>query len=287
MKSSPTGSGAVVTADPVVINEPGDDIPTSGIAKAAFDYFYNNWEFALLADYDKNDALALADLLENGGYDAKGYHIAFLQFNADTQADIADFAKYQRTFEFYHTADEPYAAALAAAGAQPTIGQVSWKFVSDLANITPESMPTSDILALEKQGFIVYAHKGKHDNQTDDKNLAGMYIDVVHGLDQVKAVIETNLQNTLNTAGKMPYDAIGLGMISASIEGSLNACYNDGIIATDPDTGKPMFNYSVPSIKSIGRADIAQRVLKNIQFGYTPSSAVNTVYVHGTMTELI
>lgn len=287
LDSNATKDGAEVTADPVVINEPGDDIPTSGIAKAAFDYFYNNWEFALLADYDKTEALALADLIEHGGYDAKGFHICFLQFDDTNKADITDFVPYQRTFEFYHSNSEQYAAALAAAGAQPTIGKVSWKFVSDLANITPEPMPVSDAIALEKQGFILYIHKGNNNNQSNDKNLTGMYIDVIHGLDHVKATVETNLQNTLNTAGKTPYDTIGLGMIEASLESSLNSCYNDGIIATDPDTGKPMMTYNVPSIGTIGRVDIAQRVLNNTTFGYTPSSAINTMYVHGNMQEWI
>lgn len=283
-----TADGATVKATPVTINEPGDDVPTTGIAKAAFDYFYNNWEFALLADYDKNDALALADLIEHGGYDAKGYHILFLQFNADNKDDAAEFADYSRTWCFYHTdPDELYAAGLAAAGAQGTIGQVSWKFVSDLANVTPETLPASNILALGKLGLICYVHKGNNDNQTDDKNLAGFYIDEVHGRDQIKATVETNLQNTLNTAGKTPFDAIGLGMIAASLDSSMSLSYNAGIIATDPDTGKPMYTTHVPSIKEVGRFAIASRVLKNTTFGYTPSSAINTVYVHGNEQQWI
>ncbi|WP_143463346.1 DUF3383 domain-containing protein [Levilactobacillus enshiensis] len=277
-----TNDGATVKAEPVTINEPGDDVPTQGIAKAAFDYFYNNWEFALLADYNKDDALALSNLIEHGGYDAKGYHILFLQFNADNKDDATEFASNTRTWCFYHTdTDELYAAALAAAGAQPTIGQVSWKFVSDLANVTPETLPASDIMVLEKKGLICYFTKGNHSNQTDDMNAAGFYIDEVHGRDQVKATIETNLQNTLNTAGKTPFDAIGLGMIAASLESSLSLSYNAGIIATDPDTGKPMYTTHVPSIKEVGRFAIASRVLKNTTFGYTPSSAINKVYVRG------
>lgn len=277
-----TADGATVKATPVTINEPGDDVPTTGIAKAAFDYFYNNWEFALLADYDKNDALTLADLIEHGGYDAKGYHILFLQFNADNKGDAAEFAADSRTWCFYHTDEtELYAAGLAAAGAQPTIGQVSWKFVSDLANVTPESLPASDIMALEKLGLICYITKGTHSNQTDDKNLAGFYIDEVHGRDQIKARIESNLQDTLNTAGKTPYDAVGLALIAASLDSSMSLSYSDGIIATDPDTGKAMYTTHVPSVKEVGRFAIASRVLKNTTFGYTPSSAVNTVYVHG------
>lgn len=277
-----TSDGATIKATPVTINEPGDDVPTTGIAKAGFDYFYNNWEFAILADYNKDDALALSNLIEHGGYDAKGYHILFLQFSEDNKNDATEFAANSRTWCFYHTdTDELYAAALAAAGAQGTIGQVSWKFVSDLANVTPETLPASDILALEKLGLICYVHKGNNDNQTDDKNAAGYYIDEVHGRDQIKATVEGNLQNTLNSAGKTPFDSVGLGMIAASLDSSMSLSYNAGIIATDPDTGKPMYSTHVPSVKEVGRFAIASRVLKDTTFGYTPSSAINTVYVHG------
>lgn len=288
VNAAPTGDGAAVTAKPVVINEPGDDVPTGGIAKAAYDYFYRNWEFAILADYNKDDAVALANLIETGGYDAKGYHLCFLQLDADSATDADAFKDFKRTWVFYHTnADEKYVAALAAAGAQPTIGQVSWKFVSNLAGITPEDMPASDILNLENQGLILYVHKGNSDNQTDDKNAAGMYIDIVHGMDQVKTRVETNLQNTLNTAGKTAYSTIGLGTIAASLNSSLNACYNDGIIASDVNTGKPLFTTSVPAMSSISNVDVVNRVLKNTTFGYTPSSAVNTIYVNGSMNELV
>ena len=124
-------------------------------------------------------------------------------------------------------------------------------------------------------------HKGNNDNQTDDKNAAGYYIDEVHGRDQIKATVEGNLQNTLNSAGKTPFDSVGLGMIAASLDSSMSLSYNAGIIATDPDTGKPMYSTHVPSVKEVGRFAIASRVLKNTTFGYTPSSAINTVYVHG------
>lgn len=290
LKATPTDDGAVITADKVDDSNEGDPnaIPASGAGKAAADYFYNNWEFAMLADYNQADAIALADIIEHGGYDGKGFHIFFQQFGADNADDVAKFNSYSRTFCFYHTnANEDYAAALAAEGAQGTIGQVSWKFVSDLADVTPEGLTASEIIALEKQGFILYVNKGATGtaNQTDDVNVSGMYIDTVHGMDFVKSNVETNLQNTLDTAGKVPFDAKGLGMIDASLSGSLSTAYSQGIVATSLDTGKAMYNTHVPKINEIRITDWVKRDLKGVKFTYTPSSAVNQIHVNGDVAQ--
>lgn len=290
LKATPTDDGAVITADKVDDSNEGDPnaIPASGAGKAAADYFYNNWEFAMLADYNQADAIALADIIEHGGYDGKGFHIFFQQFGADNADDVAKFNGYSRTFCFYHTnANEDYAAALAAEGAQGTIGQVSWKFVSDLADVTPEGLTASEIIALEKQGFILYVNKGATGtaNQTDDVNVSGMYIDTVHGMDFVKSNVETNLQNTLDTAGKVPFDAKGLGMIDASLSGSLSTAYSQGIVATSLDTGKEMYTTHVPKINEIRITDWVKRDLKGVKFTYTPSSAVNQIHVNGDVAQ--
>lgn len=291
VQGTSTTTGAVVTANAITGNgTAADTIPATGAGKAAYDYFYENWEYALLADYDKADALAIADMIENGGYDGKGFHMFFMQFNATNAADATDFATYGRTFTFYHTdADENYVAALAAAGAQPDAGKISWKFVSNLADITPESLTASEVIALEKQGFILYVHKGNSDNQTDDKNVAGNYIDFVQGLDFIKATVETNFQNMLNTSGKVPFNAQGLSMVDTSLTASLNQAYNQGIIAIGSDN-KPDFTHNVPGVGNTNPAtvaDIASRVLKNVKFSYKPSSAINEIRVVGTVEALI
>lgn len=291
VSSTATSDGAVVKADPIVgTGTAADAIPTSGAGKALYDYFYANFEYVLLADYDKADALAAADMVNNGGYDGKGFHLMFLQFDDTNKADAAAFADYGRVWTFYHSnADEHYAAALAAKGAQPDAGKVSWKFVSDLADVTPETMTATDAEALEKQGFILYYQKAAHANQTDDKNAAGNYIDFVQGMDFIKATTETNLQNMLSTSGKVPYTAQGLSMVDTTLKAGLDQAYNQGIIAADAN-GKADYSTSIPGVGNIAPAtvvDIAARVLKNVKFTYTPSSAINEIHVNASVEALV
>lgn len=288
--STPTSDGAVVKADPIVgTGKASDTIPASGAGKALYDYYYANYEFVLMADYDKAAALAAADMINNGGYDGKGYHLMFLQFDDSNKADAADFAQYGRVWTFYHTdASEHYAAALAAKGAQPDAGKVSWKFVSDLADVTPEAMTATEAKALEAQGLILYYQKAAHANQTDDKNAAGNYIDFVQGIDWIKATTETNLQNMLSTSGKVPYNAQGLSMVDTTLKAGLDQAYNQGIIGVD-DNGKPDYSTSIPGVGNATPprvADIAARVLRNVKFTYTPSSAVNEIHVTASVQDL-
>lgn len=288
--STPTSDGAVVKADPIVgTGKASDTIPASGAGKALYDYYYANYEFVLMADYDKAAALAAADMINNGGYDGKGYHLMFLQFDADNKDDAAVFAQYGRVWTFYHTdASEHYAAALAAKGAQPDAGKVSWKFVSDLADVTPEAMTATEAKALEAQGLILYYQKAAHANQTDDKNVAGNYIDFIQGMDWIKATTETNLQNMLSTSGKVPYNAQGLSMVDTTLKAGLDQAYNQGIIGVD-DNGKPDYSTSIPGVGNATPprvADIAARVLRNVKFTYTPSSAVNEIHVTASVQDL-
>ncbi|MDB1104631.1 DUF3383 family protein [Lentilactobacillus parabuchneri] len=286
VQTTPTSNGATVTTT-------GDTAPTAGIAKAAYDYFYNNWEFAVLADYNKDDALALADLIETGSYDAKGFHILFLQFDKANQADADAFAKYTRTFTFYHTDDsEYYAAALAAKGGQPTVGSISWKFVGNLADVTPENVEggllASDIDALTSKHLITYVTKGNANNQTDDVNAAGMYIDTVHGMDWTKSNIESSVQNTLNGSGdgtKLPFSPVGLATIKQAIDSVLSQGYNQGIVRQNADTGKPDFGSNVPGITEISPKDWQERNLKGLTFQYGPDGAVNKVHINGGVDE--
>lgn len=258
--------------------------PASGIGRAAFDYFYEDWEIAILADYSKADALALADVIEHGGYDGKGFHMMFQQFGPSNASDHVDFDKYNRTWCYYHTnEDEYYAAGLAGEGTSETIGKQSWKFVSDLNNVTPETLNASQILDLENQGFICYVSKGDHANQTDDKNKQGLYIDFIHGLDFVKSNVETNLQNALSIDGKntFTFGPKGLGAVKTNLETSLNQAGANGIIAADSNN-KYEYSYDIPDINKIPQSNIERRILNGIKFSYTASSAINEIHVNGT-----
>jgi hypothetical protein len=273
-------SGQAVTDN----NSSNDGKPTAGIARAAYDYFYGDWEVAIMADYNKDDALALSDVISNGGNDGKGFHFLLLQFGPSNSGDSSLFDQYARVFKFYHTIEsEKYVAALAGEGATGVIGQVSWKFIHDLDGVTPETLSATEIANLTKQHLITYVQKADHACQTDDANAQGIYIDFIHGLDFVKSNVENNLQNTLILGGKaFTYDANGLNKIKECITSTLTKAGDQGIIKKDT-TGKYVMDVNVPDISDISINDIEHRVLNNTRFNYAASSGVNKIKVNGSV----
>ncbi|MCL0312789.1 hypothetical protein M2S00_06680 [Apilactobacillus sp. TMW 2.2459] len=277
-----SGNGGLKVTD---INANTSDQPAAGIGRAAFDYFYEDWEIAILADYNQKDALALADVIEHGGYDGKGFHFMLLQFNGDNAGEASAFDKYNRTFYLYHTnTDERADAALASEATYATVGKQSWKFTHDLNGITPETLTVTQILNLERQHFIVYVQKGDHASFTDDKNAQGLYIDFIHGMDFVKATVENNLQNslTLNGKGVFTFDARGLNAVKESITNTLNTAGDNGIIRSD-DTGKYEFDVQMPDISKFHESTIEHRILEHVKFNYTASSAINEIHINGNV----
>ncbi|WP_353486072.1 hypothetical protein [Apilactobacillus xinyiensis] len=267
------------------MNASQSDQPAAGVGRAAFDYFYEDWEIAVLADYNKDDALALANVIDNGGYDGKGFHFMLLQFDSSNAGDASAFDNFKRTFYAYHDVDnERLDAAWAGEATYETIGKRSWKFVHDLNGITPEPLTATQVNNLERQHFLVYVQKGDHASFTDDKNAQGLYIDFVHGMDFVKATVENNLQNSLTLNGKdvFTFDAKGLSAIKESITNTLNTAGDQGIVRAYSN-GKYEFNVDVPDITKINESTIEHRILEHVKFNYTASSAINEIHINGNV----
>ncbi|WP_125575945.1 DUF3383 family protein [Levilactobacillus angrenensis] len=287
LESTPTADGAEITESESPTTATGDVDWTklTGVAKAVADYFYRNWEFALMPEYDEEDALDLATLIEKGGYDGKGFHFFFPQVSDFTKEN--PFKDFHRTWCFYHTdADEYYTAALVGKGGAETVGSISWKFVSDLVDITPESLPITDMQTLDKNGYIAYYTKGAHSNQTTDANPLGDFIDTYHGADWIKSETENQLQNLLNTSGKLTFDKAGVAKIEQVLRTILNQATSQTIIDTDDDTGDGIFNLTVKQRADLRKTDIAKRLYKGAFFDYQPSGAINHINVGITQDAL-
>lgn len=286
LKSTPTSDGATVTeSEPANTTSEGIDFASlTGVAKAAADYFYRNWEFALMPEYDAEDALDLATLIEKGGYDGKGFHLFFPQVTDYTVE--SPFKAFHRTWAFFNSAGDDYAAALVGQGGSYTVGSISWKFVSDLIDVTPETLPVTELNKLDANGYIAYVNKGANSNQTTDRNPALDFIDTIHGMDWIKSTTETQLQNLLNTAGKLTFDADGISKIQQVLRTILNQGVAQKVIDTD-DSGTGIFGITVKQRSDLSTQDIVNRVYNGAFFNYQASNAINHINVGITQNSLV
>lgn len=286
LKSTPTSDGATVTeSEPATTSSEGIDFASlTGVAKAAADYFYRNWEFALMPEYDAEDALDLATLIEKGGYDGKGFHLFFPQVTDYTVE--SPFKAFHRTWAFFNSAGDDYAAALVGQGGSYTVGSISWKFVSDLIDVTPETLPVTELNKLDDNGYIACVNKGANSNQTTDRNPALDFIDTIHGMDWIKSTTETQLQNLLNTAGKLTFDADGISKIQQVLRTILNQGVAQKVIDTD-DSGTGIFGITVKQRADLSTQDIVNRVYNGAFFNYQASNAINHINVGITQNSLV
>ncbi|HHW4852487.1 TPA: DUF3383 family protein, partial [Enterococcus faecalis] len=127
---------AVVTfaADtPTSPEQPDSLIAGSGIIAAATSYFYNDWHFALLANFVEADALALSNLIEENEF-------KFLVIQTATVDELTVFAGNNLTIGLAHPLEEFLDAALIGNTASLTVGSVTWKFRHNLVGITPNTL---------------------------------------------------------------------------------------------------------------------------------------------------
>ncbi|WP_341778597.1 hypothetical protein [Levilactobacillus sp. HBUAS70063] len=286
LKTTPTSDGATVTeSEPTSTASEGIDFASlTGVAKAAADYFYNSWEFALMPEYDAADALDLATLIEKGGYDGKGFHLFFPQVTDYTVE--SPFKAFHRTWAFYSSNSDEYAAALVGQGGSYTVGSISWKFVSDLVDVTPEELPITELNKIADNGYIAYVTKGANSNQTTDRNPALDYIDTIHGMDWIKSTTQTQLQNLLNTAGKLTFDKDGIAKIQQVLRNILNQGVAQKIVDTN-DSGTGIFDVTVKQRTELKTQDIVDRIYNGAFFDYQPSNAINHINVGITQNSLV
>ena len=108
---------------------------------------------------------------------------------------------------------------------------------------------------------------------------SGEYIDVIRGLDWLKARLQENLFAlfTSDVNRKVPYTDGGIQTVVNNTEGTLNDGAEQGIIVKEDIT------ITAPLAKDVSAAQKAARNLPNILWGSTLQGAINTAEIEGTV----
>jgi hypothetical protein len=118
-------------------------------------------------------------------------------------------------------------------------------------------------------GLNVYEGKGK--------TASGNYIDDTMLIDFFIARISESIFNLLANLKKLPFTDKGIGAVKAKI---------DSILAEATANGQITGNYLtiVPSVSSIPTADKEGRILRNVEFTFTPTGAVHALTINGVLS---
>lgn len=243
----------------------------TGEPAIALEQHYNRaWHFVLLANDLAADQLDVATLV--AGKDFK-FFAAQVSDNAGREA----LAGKLRTIIFDHNVVGEHldAAAVGALGSLE-VGSITWKFKGGFAGITARYLTEDELTLIEEDNAIAYVFKAGKAQLSDGIDAAGEYIDALHGQDFVKVDMENEVQNALQNAPKVPYDARGISLIEASATTTLQRAFGQGIIAQRED-GQPDYTIQALTREQSSAQDRAARIYKGLSFQFALAGAIHRV----------
>lgn len=247
----------------------------SGKATDALGAFWNaDWTFAVLADNKDTNALEIANTFE-----ANEDHILVIQ--VDQASDLQKYGKSNYTIGCVHDSGEAMDTALLGRCASLTVGSITWKF-KDLKDVTPQDVTAGEKEAIDNAHGIAYITVHGKPQTSEGFVLSGEFIDEKHGEIWVKNNMESKLENLLQVNGKVPYDAAGIAMVQGAVTSVLQTATDQGIVLKDKD-GKGQFSVDATQRSAQSASDLSARKYAGCSFTYTPSAAIHTIAVNGTV----
>ena len=107
-------------------------------------------------------------------------------------------------------------------------------------------------------------------------------IDIIQGIDWIRARMQENIFQKLVNADKIPYTDAGVAIIEAQTRATLENAIKKGVIAPDPDKfdGEP-YLVQVPKVADVSANDKGNRLLPDITWQATLAGAIHRVTIQG------
>lgn len=253
----------------------------------ALDYLaleHNDFYFLLIASRSESD---IEDTASWAGANNK---LFIAQPDIDTSVEdiesLAENLASSRAGLFAHDGgedeEEPYLDAAIVGRMAPTdAGSATWKFKS-LNGVPAATYSNTDVNTLLDADVNTYISTMGVDMTNEGKETDGGFLDIQRGKDWLKARIEEAVFFLLYNSEKVPYDDTGIAQVTGELKGVLKRGVRQDIIARNSE-GEGMWSIDAPSRADIADADIADRLLPDINFEATVAGAVHNVEVEGVL----
>ncbi len=201
----------------------------------------------------------------------------------DTAGNIAETlydANKDRIVAFFHhnVVDMPH-CAWAGRVLPENPGSVTWMFKS-LSGVTAESFTTAEQGKLDSNNVNRYVKiSGLSITRNGTSSKSGFYVDVIRGIDFIKARMQEAIFRQLATLKKIPFTDQGIAVVENEIRAILRLSISQGILSSDP---QPVV--LVPKASDVQPSDKANRTLPDVSFSATLAGAVHKVQISGTVS---
>jgi len=202
-------------------------------------------------------------------------------YDSGSSTDVAaelQTAGYGRTVLMYHPkALEQYPGAGWAGLALPKDpGSITWKFKT-IAGADYTELTSSEETAIKNKDCNSYVRISGVSMTQEGVVSGGEFIDVVRGLDFMRARLQEYIFARLVNLDKVPYTDRGVGVIEAEVRAVLDLCVGQEIIVEG-------YTVTVPLVADISTTDKANRLLPDVKFSATLAGAIHATEVDGTVS---
>ena len=198
---------------------------------------------------------------------------------ASSAANVAGALKasnYNRTAYLWSDNEENFPEAAWAGRCLPTDpGSLTWKF-KNLSGITASNMTSGESSNVRGQSGNTYETVGGVSITREGTVASGQFLDVIRGIDWLKARIEEDIYQKLVNADKIPFTDAGVTIIENSLRERLQDGINQGVLSS--------FTVSVPKVADVSSANKLLRTLPDVEFTGVLAGAIHKVVIQGRVT---
>lgn len=154
-------------------------------------------------------------------------------------------------------------------------GSATWMFKT-LTGITADDLTTTEQNNVLNENGNTYQTIGGVSITREGKVASGEYLDVIRGIDWLKARIEEDIYQRLVNVDKVPFTDAGIAIIDNILRERLQDAVDQGVLAS--------FTVSVPTAASVSAANKAARTLPDVDFTGVLAGAIHKVEINGTVS---
>ncbi len=195
----------------------------------------------------------------------------------DIASDLKTAGDTRSAVCFTRNMTSDWAAGLLGRQLGQTPGSSSWH-MRQIAGATADVLTTTHFAAARAKRALLFTTDRGVAHTWDGFAASGRFFDITHGVDFLKADIETRVYQAMLNQEKIPFNGAGLGVIENAIRGGL------GNAETELSLIEPGWTVDMPDLDGYSTVDKAARLLRTVRFTAVLTGAVHKVTVVGTLT---
>jgi hypothetical protein len=154
-------------------------------------------------------------------------------------------------------------------------GSATWKF-KELQSIPTYELAQGQVKNVEDKNATWYMTTAGVPMTSNGQVASGEYIDVIHGLDWLKARIQNLVFTALVGIDKVPYTDEGIQMVVSPLKAALEEAKKNKILAS--------YEITFPAVADVPITDKGERFLPDVDFGGVLAGAIHATRIKGVVT---